>query len=96
MTEQQSTTDFYTFRGFYIPKRMEPTIRKYIKEGIIPGRFLCAIITNDLIKACSYADDENLRNIPAYVSYFYNEAPIKCWGSREIMEKWVKKGINNV
>ena len=81
----------YQFRGFYIPERMMGGIDRYIESGIPPGDFLTAIICNDLREACSRADDENLKNIPAYVAYFYNEAPTFCWGSEGQMKRWMKE-----
>lgn len=80
----------YRFQQFYIPERMMPGIRRYINEHIEPGRFLCMVICNNLKEACGQADDENLCNLPAYVGYFYNEAPALCWGSKKKMEAWLK------
>ena len=81
----------YKFRNFYIPTRMEEGIRRYIDERIRPGEFLRAVISNDLKNAVAMADDENILNLPAYVAYFYMEAPSTCWGSREKMESWLKR-----
>lgn len=87
----------YTFQNYYIPDRMMPGIRRYIEDGIPPGRFLTAIIQNNLSNACGQADDENMRNLPAYAAYFYNEVPLTCWGSKEKMNVWIaqKGGKNN-
>jgi hypothetical protein len=82
----------YRFRNFYIPERMMPSIERYIKEHIRPGNFLTAVISNNLKEACGLADDENMENLPAYVAYFYNEAPSNCSGSPEKMEAWLKLG----
>ena len=81
---------FYEFRGFHIPDYMGHGIENYLKYGLEPGDFLSAVICNDLTKAVSHADDTNIKNIPAYVGYFYNQAPSACWGSREKMEKWME------
>ncbi len=81
----------YQFRGFYIPDRMMDSIRRYVDSGVPPGDFLAAIICNDLSEAVGRADDENLGNIPAFVSYFYNEAPSRCWHSRGNMLAWMAK-----
>jgi hypothetical protein len=35
------------------------------------------------------ADDQNIKVLPAFVAYFYNEAPSQCWGSKEKMESWL-------
>jgi hypothetical protein len=82
-------TSGYTFRQWYIPERMMDGINLYVEHGIPPGDFLCAVITNDLSEACGRADDENIDNLPAYVAYFYNEAPSLCWGSVEKMQAWI-------
>jgi hypothetical protein len=82
----------YQFQEFYIPHRMMSSILNYVNWGIPPGDFLTAVICNDLKEAVGRADDENLRNIPAYVAYFYNEAPSPCWGSEKKMRAWIKKG----
>ena len=81
----------YRFRGFYIPERMMPAIQRYIKDGEKPGDFLQAVICNDLFAAVGRADEENLTNLPAYIGYFYNEAPAGSWGSREKMEAWIEQ-----
>ncbi len=82
----------YRFREFYIPDRMMPAIRRYIEEKKCPGGFLTAVIQNNLSDACGRADEENMRNLPAYVVYFYNNAPSACHGSKEKMEAWLKSG----
>ena len=73
----------YEFQQFYIPKRMMGGIKRYIENHIEPGDFLMAVLTNDLTGAVGRADNENMANLPAYVSYLYNEAPSACWGSKE-------------
>ena len=80
----------YKFNNFYIPERMMGGIKRYIENGIVPGNFLKAVIQNNLSEAIGQADVENLKNIPAYIGYFYNETPLSCWGSKKKMEKWVK------
>jgi len=80
----------YTFNEYYIPERMIEPIKLYIEKGFHPGHFLSGIITNDLAAAVAAADSENMKNIPAFVSFFWNEAPSMCWGSNEIMSDWMR------
>lgn len=80
----------YEFNGFKIPERMMGGLRRYIDHGIVPGDFLCAVIENDLSEAVGRADSENMRNLPAYVGYLYNEAPRACWDSKEALVAWVE------
>ncbi len=81
----------YRFREFYIPPRMMSSIRRYIDNGDPVGDFLSAVISNNLKEAVGRADDENLANLPAYVAYFYNEAPGNSWGTPETMQAWLDK-----
>jgi len=81
----------YRFQNFHIPNRMMGAIALYVESRKAPGGFLTAVICNDLKEACGRADDENLRNLPAFVAYFHNEAPSACWGSEEKMRAWLAR-----
>lgn len=85
----------YRFREWYIPERMMGGIRRYIEQGIPPGDFLTAVIENNLCEGMGRADDENLHNLPAFLAYFYNEAPSPCWGSPEKRREWVKARLED-
>lgn len=78
----------FWFRSYRIPSEMMEGIRQYIDNGVRPGAFLEAVITNDLRRAVEMADDENMHNLPAFVAYFYQHAPSACWGTRERFEHW--------
>ena len=91
MSETQTNYASYQVRGFYIRPQMMGAIRRYIEEGLQPGDFLTALICNNLRESVARADDENMRNLPAYVAYLYNEAPADCWGTKERMADWIKK-----
>ena len=80
----------YSFREFRIRPSMLDAIDRYINDRILPGNFLRAIISNDLRESTGRADDDNLRNIPAFVAFFWNEAPASCWGSTEKMKAWIE------
>ena len=60
-------------------------------DGIAPGDFLTGVLENDLMKACSNADSENLANIPAYAAYLYNHAPIGSYGSPELVKAYMAR-----
>lgn len=81
----------YSYRSFYIPERMMDGLVRFIQQGIEPGSFLLAVLSNDLVGACGQADEENLMNLPAYVAYLYNEVPSRCWGSPEKVQAWIKQ-----
>lgn len=81
----------YWFKEFYIPERMMESLYLYINCRVRPGDFLTAVLCNDLKEAVGRADDENMRNLPAYVAYLYNKAPAICWGSKGKFIDWVEK-----
>ena len=68
---------------YFIPDRMGRSIVDYTNHHIMPGSFLQAVFENNLVDAVGQADRENLRNLPAYASYLYNEVSADCWGSPE-------------
>jgi hypothetical protein len=82
--------DLY-FTGEYadIPKRMQDAMTRYVLEGVQPGHFLTAVITNDLRGAVNHADEENLPLLRTYVRWFFNVAPGSCYGSAKHMEEWI-------
>jgi hypothetical protein len=81
------------FRGEYaqIPERMQDALKRYVLEGVAPGQFLTAVITNDLQRAVNHADSENAPLLKVYVQWFYNVAPAGCWGSRAVMLAWINQ-----
>jgi len=81
----------YKYQDFYIPDRMCGAIIRYVEHGLKPGSFLQAVIQNNLSNACAFGDYENIKNLPAYAHFFYNEVPGDCWGSKDKMNAWIKR-----
>jgi hypothetical protein len=77
---------------YQISPFMLEKVKGYVDRGNPVGGFLRAVICNDLKEAVGSADAENLANLPAFVSYFYNEAPAVCWGSEDMMNAWGNAG----
>jgi len=78
------------FNGMSIPQRMKSTLAEYVIDHSWTGGFLERILINDLVGAVGKADNDNIKNIPAYINWLYNYAPTDCWGSKEKYEKWIK------
>lgn len=79
-----------------IPEHMRDGLQLYIEEGIPPGGFMLALLTNDLREACARADHINKYLIFDFVSCFWNEIPSQAWGSVEKVQDWIShKGIKN-
>lgn len=79
------------FGMFFIPDHMLDSLQNYVEKHIPVGSFLEAVICNNLREAVAQADDDNLKNLPAFVSYLYNKAPASCWGSLESYKNWIKR-----
>lgn len=80
----------YTFNEFYIQDHMMEAIKRYVEDGIKPGDFLTAVICNDLKEAVWRADEKNMKNLLAFVAYFYNEVTATIWGNEEMMKDWIE------
>ena len=74
-----------------LPEHTRGEVKRYIEHGVPPGDFLQAVLRNNLMEAFMRADDTNIARMFDIVSFFYNEAPIDCWGSKENIKKWIKE-----
>ena len=81
-----------------LPDYMRGGMQRYIENGIPPGDFLLAVLSNDFIEVISRADGTNIRRLIDYARFLYNELPGRgthnpdCWGSRKTVAKWIKLG----
>jgi hypothetical protein len=64
-------------------------------NGIPPGSFLEAVLTNNLRCAVERADEYNRDNLVNWVTLLYNHVPAACWGSPEKYQQWVDIGGYN-
>lgn len=71
-----------------IPPHMMAAMKHYVATGQVSSDFLIAVIENDLKRAVQHADDHNKHIIYLYVMWFYNRAPMACWGRRIVDIKW--------
>ena len=81
-----------TFDYTLLPSGLRRGVQEYIEHGRLPGGFLTAVIQNNLSESFGSADENNRRRLFDIVQFFYNEAPSACWGSKEAMVAWVKRG----
>jgi hypothetical protein len=72
-----------------LPAGLRGGMERYIEQGVPPGCFLTAVLTNDLCEACSRADDINRDLLWEIVGWLWNEAPASCWGSPERVSEWL-------
>ena len=73
-----------------LPGSLVPSMQRYIEHGVQPGRFLTAVICNNLKESFAQADDYNQELMFDIVKWMYNKAPMVCWGSPSRMRKWIQ------
>lgn len=73
-----------------LPEHMQEGARLYVEHGVEQGSFLTAVLSNDLVRACSRADETNLNCLVDWARWLYNEAPLESWGSPKAVKDWIK------
>ncbi len=73
-----------------IPQHTREALDRYVNDKIPIGGFLLAVLSNDLFGAIGQADRENRAALADICEYIYNELPGNCWGSKDIVWKWVE------
>ena len=71
-----------------LPEHMQEAARLYIEEGEMPGSFLVAVLTNNLVEAFGKADEVNRSCLREWVLWLYNDIPEAAWGSAEKVLAW--------
>lgn len=78
-----------------IPAPTYETLKRYVLEGLDPGRFLKSLLSNDLIGTVAHADDQNEKQITTITRFVYNRCPIGCSGCKENVHRWIQdKGLD--
>lgn len=77
---------------FGLHPKYKAGMHRFIENGVIPGDFLTAVLSNDLFDAFGRMDGETSGNqLHDLVRWIYNVAPRPCWGSREAVMQWCQK-----
>lgn len=71
-----------------IPLNIRRSLRDYLTDGIDPGSFLFAVITNDLRQAIGRADRDSLAAIKEIVMFLMNRTPGICHGTSNRFYDW--------
>jgi hypothetical protein len=75
-----------------VPTHLLPGLRAYGTSRVEPGRFLRAVLENDLQGAIARADPESLAAMRGICQYVFNALPGLCWGSKEKVAAWLAQG----
>ena len=71
-----------------LPEQYREGMRRYIEEGIIPGSFLVAALSNNLHAAVTQCSGP-MEDLKTVMMWLYNEAPSRCWGSPKQVRDWI-------
>lgn len=74
-----------------IPVQTLMDLAKYIDEGFVPGKFLRAVINNDLQAAVNEASELELNVLSIIVKYMHERAPSGCHGYSGAVKVWSKR-----
>jgi hypothetical protein len=74
----------------HCPEHIRPNIARWVENGLPPGSFLEAVLKNDLLLAVAFADEINIRSLPAIVAYITRFVPPAAYGSFERYEEWMR------
>ena len=72
-----------------IPHNTRKALERYVTHGVLPGRFLQAVLRNEFVEAINYADPDNRTALVDIANHVVNVLPGNCWGSRETVSSWV-------
>lgn len=78
------------FEGYNIPEHTQGALERYILDRLAPGGFLTAVLANDLFGATGRADYMNANTLKDICGWIYMRAPRDCWGSYEIVTKYLE------
>ena len=73
-----------------LPPKVREAIDNFVWNGIPPGGFVEAVLSNDLMRAMGQADVYSANAIGPICQYVYNAVPSLCHGSRERMKSHIE------
>lgn len=71
-----------------IPAHLRPGLARYLLDGVLPGGFLCRVLSNDLFGAAISADAKSfaaLGDIAKFLEVYMPSAP---FGSTAALHQW--------
>lgn len=75
-----------------LPRQSWDGLQQYITIGRPTGEFLYYVLTNNLMKAVTKADDLNIQRLKDYAIFLDSCAPVGCYGSVAAVEEWKRTG----
>lgn len=74
-----------------VPEHLREGLARYLDDGVIPGSFLTACLSNDLITAATHAHPAlTLEDLRTLMQFIYTGCPRESWGSPLAVTGWEK------
>jgi hypothetical protein len=77
---------------YEVPEHLRDGIARFVLFGVPPGRFLEALLTNDLRRAATDSTPMSFASIPNTLSFLHWNVPMECHGTPARYEAWIKRG----
>lgn len=74
-----------------IPQRIREGLDRYAQHGLPTGDCLRAVLEDRLFAALDRADAETAAAMPAICAYVRCQLPPDCWGSPDVVSRWIAK-----
>jgi hypothetical protein len=78
--------DFLGYPEIPAPIRIELTA--WVQDGVWPGDFLVAVLSNDLLATVAFEDQFDSKYMKALCVFIYNHMPVDSWGSPKKLRDW--------
>jgi hypothetical protein len=75
-----------------IPDATADALMAWAKNGVYPGGFLKAVLSNSLKDAINLADSNNEKALHSIVAWLWNYCPADAWGNCEKYHNWLEVG----
>lgn len=86
MTKGKSRLDYSYYN---VPEHTREALENYFFYGYLPGSFVTAVITNDLVRACNSCDHINREAIVDITKWVMHNAPNGSWGNHNNLQNWL-------
>lgn len=78
------------YNYYDVPEHTAEALENYFFYGYEPGSFVYAVLSNDLIGACTRCDHVNRDQIVQIVKWVIQRAPAGSWGNEQRVLNWIK------
>lgn len=73
-----------------ISRAFRHALARWIRDGEIPrDDFLTAVLAGDLVETVLLSTRYEREQLPELIRFLKNEAPPRCWGSRNDVAEWM-------